>query len=98
MGFLTKGQRLKAQEIEIERLRRENETLRKDAERLKWISVNDCMPEKGITVLVCGSHDTPWPAYYATFPRHGDQFADAADDSWITGVTHWMPMLKEPDQ
>lgn len=71
---------------------------------MKWISVEDRMPERGVSVLVL-SKDGCCDVKYIPHPHGGSHGPYAGDDgkSWYPGgrsvfwTTHWQPLPDPPD-
>ena len=60
---------------------------------MKWISIDDKLPEPGKIVLGWGIHVIAWPVVYNDIFKC---WFDAAEDDDVTGLTHWMPLPKGP--
>lgn len=61
----------------------------------RWHSVNDCLPEPDVPVLVChdgGNSDVN----HAWYDRELTGFRDIGSAAIIVDVTHWMPMPTPP--
>ncbi len=64
---------------------------------MKWISVNDYLPDADFEVLVCFD-DVVQIDIMRQGPVHGDYWFDSERDSrGAINITHWMP-LPEPPQ
>lgn len=69
--------------------------LREQLDQYKWRRVEDELPEEGDIVLSKGSHIVTVRAMYEA----GKWWCCEDDDLyWITGVTHWMPILPLPNR
>ena len=63
------------------------------AELVRWVSVDDALPDADETVLICGpGDDSPWPGYLDS-PHWR-----SADGFYLNPhrVTHWAPMPTGP--
>lgn len=71
------------------------------AEKSKWISVEDRMPEIGAMVLLCGKYENEVIiAYCATGYFDGITYREhwGADINGTAEVTHWQTLPKPPEQ
>lgn len=71
------------------------------AEKSKWISVEDRMPEIGAMVLLCGKYENEVIiAYCATGYFDGITYREhwGADINGTAEVTHWQTLPEPPEQ
>lgn len=60
---------------------------------MKWISVEDRLPEMGVVVLTMGAYFDPITAYKTVISWY--EYAGA--DEHITGVTYWAELPPPPE-
>ena len=68
---------------------------------MKWISVNDKLPEDTRAVLTFGSHPTPIVGFYNSLWEKWFCYLGTGiemDDSFMDYVTHWQPLPKPPKE
>ena len=71
------------------------------AEKSKWISVEDRLPEIGARVLLCGKYENQAIiAYCATGYFDGITYREhwGADINGTAEVTHWQTLPEPPEQ
>lgn len=79
----------------IERLTAENTALR---EKQRWIPVTERMPERDVQVLGWYK-DNPFSQYRPEVVAwNGNGWVFVYAHRYVTNVTHWMPLPKEPEE
>lgn len=77
---------------ELQRLRAETESLRKDAD---WISVKDRLPEVSHNEVAVWNGKFTRIGFYLASLKYGYGFFSPMDDR-LHGITHWRPMPPGP--
>lgn len=90
----------------LEQLQAENDRLKKEIQQMRWIPVEERLPEENVTVLAFNAdpHAEKYVlARYRTVVYLGCYWCqfDQEYDSWCAScwkVTHWMPLPRPPKE
>lgn len=90
----------------LEQLQAENDRLKEEVQQMRWIPVEERLPEENVTVLAFNAdpHAEKYVlARYRTVVYFGCYWCqfDQEYDSWCAScwkVTHWMPLPQPPKE
>ena len=65
---------------------------------IKWISVDDQLPENEGTYFCLGHNGTPFVCLFRTTKYEGKIWLRSTGTKRVDGITHWMPLPSAPEQ